>query len=509
MAAFFRLYLGNPTTTPPVAATPFYKTDWPNPLLRVSYREYTHLTASPLNLRSQDRFFGAAGQVPVYDWPVPNGYVGPIGNRTHVDPLKLNLLGKDQFYGAPGQVIPNTDWPAPAGPRPGPVTNRTHADPLKLSLLGQDKFYGAAGQVPPNTNWPVPPGAQPGPIGNRTHLDPIKLDLLNQDTFYGAAGQPPDYPPFTIPAQADARPQLRFWAVNLLESTLGNVAPFALYEWPLSPGRPFPVGQRTYLDPLKLNLLSLDQFYGAPGQVPPNTDWPAPAGPQPGPITNRTHADLLKLNLLGQDTFYGAAGQVPPNTDWPVPPGALPGPIVNRTHLDPLKLSLRSQDAFFGAAGETKTYEWPLPLGARIGVPGLDPPNLLGSLLQNLYPFSLNDWPVPRGIVGAPLLLDLPNLLGTTLLAYPFVQYEWPLPVRTVVGTLPQSPPNLAVATLAVPVSFAGLEWPNPDRRFSMVPVLAAQFNQSTPPSPPGSGSAFNAPFIVNLGTMMGRRGGG
>jgi hypothetical protein len=46
------------------------------------------------------------------DWPLPRMALYPAQNRTWLDQLKLNLIGQDQFFGAPGQG-PRYDWPLP------------------------------------------------------------------------------------------------------------------------------------------------------------------------------------------------------------------------------------------------------------------------------------------------------------------------------------------------------------------------------------------------------------
>lgn len=62
-------------------------------------------------------------------------------------------------------------------------------------------------------------------------------------------------------------------------------------------------------------LLSQDQIWAGPGQVP-DYDWQlAPRGRSPGVVTNRTAFAGVIPNLIGQDQVYGGAGQVP-DYDW-------------------------------------------------------------------------------------------------------------------------------------------------------------------------------------------------
>src|SRR5437773_1374935 len=107
-------------------------------------------------LKSQDQFFGVAGN-PNYDWPNPTlRKPPPVDNYTWRDPLKLNLLGKDQFFGAPGQPLVY-DWQNPRG-YAFPTENRTYIDASEFWML-KDAFFGLAGN--PNFDWPNPRSATP------------------------------------------------------------------------------------------------------------------------------------------------------------------------------------------------------------------------------------------------------------------------------------------------------------------------------------------------------------
>ena len=54
-------------------------------------------------LKSLDKFFGAAGMGPDYEWPNPRGYVPAITLRTWTQSYNLNLFGNDTFFGGAGQ----------------------------------------------------------------------------------------------------------------------------------------------------------------------------------------------------------------------------------------------------------------------------------------------------------------------------------------------------------------------------------------------------------------------
>jgi hypothetical protein len=129
-----------------------------------------------------------------------------------------------------------------------------------------------------------------------------------------------------------------------------------------------------YLEGTKLNLLGLDQFFGAPGQAHQNPDQPNPRG-YAFPIDSRTWLDPLKINLLRPQIAQ---------FDWPNPRGYLNRPDLS--FFDALKLNLLHQDQFFGAAGQ--------------GPANLDQPNPRG------YPFPMDG----RTLIEAfnPNLVTLP-----------------------------------------------------------------------------------------------------
>lgn len=185
--------------------------DYPNPRGR-TYPSDLRTFAAPLavNLAGQDRFFGAAGQPPAYDfpnptlrrssaaavgawqpnnnlvfqvvvvlpattvfdYPNPRGQTYAVGLRTFTGSVPLNLLGKDQFFAAPGQA-PRYDYPNPSLGKPFPSDLRTFVAPPALNLAGKDKFFGAAGE-PPRYDYPNPRGkAFPNDLRTFTGFAPI------------------------------------------------------------------------------------------------------------------------------------------------------------------------------------------------------------------------------------------------------------------------------------------------------------------------------------------------
>lgn len=406
--------------------------DWPNPRGYVpAITQKTHTDSYKLELIGKDTFFTGPGSGPDYDWPNPTlakpnlelrtwnqqffqilqtliVYPSQFGNfdwpnpraatpaislKTFTDAVRLNLLGQDSFFSGPGSG-PDYDYPNPSLGKPYPTSLRTFLASLNPA---QDTFFGAAGQPPANLDWPLPNPGKPYPQILRTFTDPLKLLLQGQDQFFGPAGFAPryDYPNPTL-RKPDL--ELRTWLYQffqLLETIIVYPSQFGQFDWPNPRGAAYPQDLRTFLDQLKLNLRSQDQFYGAAGQPPLNWEWPVPKG-KPHPQELRTFTDPLKLNLQGQDRFFGPAGVGPQydypnpvikppnlelrtflaqfleilnivtypqfNYDWPNPKGkAFPQEL--RTFVDDLKVLLASKDQFFGPAGLAPTYDWPVPKG--------------------------------------------------------------------------------------------------------------------------------------------------
>ena len=172
----------------------------------------------------------------------------------------LNLLrSQDRFFGAAGQPPTQGDWPVPKG-RPHPSDLRTFLDPLRLNLLGKDRFFGLAGN--PTWDWPVPKGATPA-SELRTFLGALKVHLIGQDRFFGPDGQPPTYAWANPPGTVFSR-DLRRWDQNLLETTLGILLPFpfALLDWPNPLSRMGDKELRTWLQNL------LEGTFSAPAGTP-------------------------------------------------------------------------------------------------------------------------------------------------------------------------------------------------------------------------------------------------
>lgn len=139
----------------------------------------------------QDTMFGAAGQVPAFDWQLPVPLKDPkrVAARTTIEnwqnfPGGLRK-GSDVFFGLAGN--PNFDLPNPTVKLPNKEL-RTFLNPAEVWLIGQDRFFGVAGN--PLSDFPNPTVKKPN-LELRTFLNPAEVQLIGQDKFFGAPGQAP------------------------------------------------------------------------------------------------------------------------------------------------------------------------------------------------------------------------------------------------------------------------------------------------------------------------------
>ncbi len=371
------------------------------------------------------------------DWPLPRSGVAGISLRTWVDPLKLQLQARDTFppNGAQDQQFPNPPVAAGRG-----VSLWTWIDPLKTELQGQDALPfgqddwalpGGGRRNPPlwidqlalslsfviapfgQDDWPVPRGALVA-TALKTWTDPLKLQLQGQDQFFGLGGAPQ----FSWPNPRGATQSAPSWTDQFKLTLNFVIPPFGQDDWPNPRPPGYASALRTWTDPLKLELLNRDTFFGLGGT--PQFNWPNPRGAAPllqvftdtyqltlngvpvpftqgswpnpvGPVyatTLRTWLDPFKG--VGTDKFFGLAGN--PQHDWPNPrrTATVPSTVVDtykltlnaislpfvttnwpnpagptyalalRTWIDPLKLELLNQDKFFGLAGNPQ-HDWPNP----------------------------------------------------------------------------------------------------------------------------------------------------
>jgi|GEM_PF-5496239 hypothetical protein len=280
---------------------------------------------------------------------------------------------------------------------------------------------------------PIIPPVFPNPVQGKSVVQGfvsanlLAIGLLTQDAIFREPTYAPRTPP--KPVQVQVVP-------NLLTTTLAaQAAPFKQTNWP-NPTKAVE-NRQGWTEPLKLPLYGKDQFFGAPGQPPANTDWPVPRGAQQ-PQTSQPQN-------LQQTTL--AKPFVPVAWVNPVPRAAV------LSHVGPNLLGTTLASPF-------SQLNWPNPL-VRIQPQGQQPSDLLlTTLAVQAAPFRAIEWPNPQ---AKRLTIEQPavNLLVTTL-AQPFRVTVWPNPQPAKL-ILPQQAGNLLVTTLAVQqMPFSQHEWPVP-----------------------------------------------
>lgn len=263
-----------------------------------------------------------------------------------------------------------------------------------------------------------------------------------------------------------------FYPYNEVPPLAAVAIPNVQSDWPVPQRYISATALRTWSDSLRVNLISLDTFFGDPGQTQ-TYDYPNPVGTsylkKAWPTANLTWVwDVIRFTLPGLDSQFGAAGQWKtydyPNptlkpddvnrrtwlgdiirltlvgrdslpfrrADWPNPTLKLPN-LELRTHLwIPLITLLKGQDSL-----PFRLSDWPNPQIPRRA-------NDLLTWLQSLVnrtligldslPFSLSDWPNPRGFgPSIDLRIWAQSLVNTTLgiiVAVPFAFYDWLNPIR-------------------------------------------------------------------------------
>lgn len=206
------------------------------------------------------------------------------------------------------------------------------------------------------------------------------------------------------------------------------------------------------------NFVGKDTFFQGPG-AGPDYDYPNPRG-YVGTISLRTWIDPVKQQLIAKDTFFDGAGKGVTLLDWPVPKGPQQGAIDLKTWITPINRFV-GKDTFFGGVGEGPVYDYPNPRGPQQGsielrswenfyaidaLPGFNydfpnPRGYVGSIdlktwlqgyIFDVLPPSFNyDFPNPRGAVG---VIDLKTWLqaglstSVTVVQPPFLPGDWPVP---------------------------------------------------------------------------------
>lgn len=328
-------------------------------------------------------------------------------------------------------------------------------------------------------------------------------------------------------------------------------APFTPQANPNPRGYVPSIALKTSFDPIKVNLLGKDQFFGAPGQGP-NYDWPNPVTGRgrnwkrdvsgvavrsqgqvlgslllgtlknkdtffglggapnfywPNPTLKRPNLELrsflnpAEIQLIGNDKFFGLAGN--PNFYWPNPTVKKPN-LELRTFLNPAEIQLVGKDQFFGLAGNPQ-FDWPNPRAARrAAFEAGAPSSLVGPLA---FPFSFYAWDNPRSIQRAFFDTGQSSALAAFLAPGPFSFYAWDNPrfarraamLYAEAGGTGFSLPNSSIAPFSV------LDWPNPRGSFSALARAALMSttglggNPNIIPIPPTPGGQSAISFFSHI----------
>lgn len=147
-------------------------------------------------------------------------------------------------------------------------------------------------EQPPATWTTLVPVASPWvAIGSQGGVVRSPVALIGQPAV---AVRPIDWP---NPRGPEYLSSLRTWSVSLQQSTLQPLepTPFNQYNHPVPPGAAYPVALRTHA---VARRFALDSFFGSPGQVPANLDWPVPKGYKPVVTSYTWTQNLLQTTLL-------------------------------------------------------------------------------------------------------------------------------------------------------------------------------------------------------------------
>ncbi len=252
---------------------------------------------------------------------------------------------------------------------------------------------------------------------------------------------------------------------------------------------------RTFIDPLKRNLIGQDRFYGGPGQAPANRDWPNPRAPQrsidlltwaqgfqallqptiaylPSGVTG-WHNPQQSARAVGLHSFVNQfniqlkniAAALPPqrNYDWPNPRGARRSlteltwigqvvPYDNYVLRQPLITPQRARDV--SAAIYSQARVWQNRLLTTLGTPAAPKPTALYDWPNPRAPahaISLRSWARSLPVQFEPLYMPSVAEWANNPAGVPRANlYNWAQGFRALLDTVPAIPP---------PTNY---NWPNP-----------------------------------------------
>lgn len=452
---------------------PFRQLDWPNPTLALSRMQsmLAQALGAPRNnnlLVGQDTFYGAAGEVIAYTWPVPAGpparHVAIAAQTNGLAPALFNVAISPLFV---------EEWVNPRG-YVQPIQTQPQGSPLNLTLLpGQDALPFR------QLDWPNPVlplsrlvariATAEGTAENLTLLS--GQDQLPRNQF--------DWPNPRGPLQPI---QTQPYGTALILTTLvgKDILPLNQDDWP-NPVLPISRTAALLAQPLGVPVV-LNLYPGQDALPFRQLDWPNPVLP-----VSRLVA--VTAQPLGQNPEEEATEVPLSQDDWPNPvlPLSRTVALVAQPVGTPTLLTL--------LPGQDKLpfvqTDWPnpvLPIDRRaavnaqvLGCPG----NLFLLLIQPGIPKNQFDWPNPtlplsRGVALSAQPLGILETLYARFYS-PFNQFDWPNPVLPVSRTAalvaqPQGTP-LVLTTLAgqdqLPKNQT--DWPNPVLPLSRMQARTSQ----------------------------------
>ena len=259
---------------------PFRQGNWPNPAPKAQdVNQRTHWwspLATLLNVIVAQNPFAQLS------WPNPLARFFDAGTRNwRQDQLNFNLSGQDRIYGAAGQV-PSYDWPNPAPQKPNLQLRTFISSLVNVTLIALDSLPFRL------SDWLNPWGKKQKV---QDHTGAYTLPLIGQDVL------PFSQPDWPNPKGYTGVTDLRSWLQSLVANTLGIIVsvPFALLDWP-NPFRPRPKHQ-DHQGSYTLPLIGQDQLPFA------QADWPVPKGQAPLTNLRTWLWDLVRSTLVGQDAL--------------------------------------------------------------------------------------------------------------------------------------------------------------------------------------------------------------
>ena len=296
--------------------------------------DYTQIAGPLPELIGQDRVYDGPGQVPAYDWQLPNR--GParavdysfVWDNTLTEPANVKPVGSAW-----------TDLPYP----PAQPRLRDYTVVLQLLPLLQSNPDGKQ-----YSELPYPPAALR--LRDYTWLHDTDSQLIGQDVIYDGAGHVPTYDWQLTPRAAPRAVDYSFNFYNPLTQPPA-IKPVG-QDWTDLPYPPAPLRLRdyTWLHNTDDQLIGRDTVYGSQGEAPAY-DWQLPS---------RGYARAVDYSF----TFYNPLTQPPAIKPVGQTWDALPPRAYDRardyTWLQSPRLNV-GQDVIYGTFGQAPAYDLELP----------------------------------------------------------------------------------------------------------------------------------------------------